>query len=347
MVFSDTSVFTAKHACSERKLAAISFQVTLFPNQGFCIGITINHTVMDAKSAFTFINAWAYACRHEQNSLFVSLPSELIPFIDRTIIKDPTALDVLYLNQRLDSKFPDISDPNLKKSRSLIVSQNFGGVDRNLVRATFQLTRDNIKQLRKLVPSEFRKSKETHFSTFVLTMAYTVTCMVKAREGDHMDGNVVFLFSADYRNRLNFPENYFGNCIGAHMKVMKRRDLVAKNGFGFAADKFSEEIQVLKKGDVLSGAENKLSNEIKARKDPKLLRVISVSGSPNLNIYGSDFGWGRPKKVEVVSIDRSEAISLVESGDGSGGVEIGLAFERLEMEKFASFFKGGLVQSKI
>ena len=65
-------------------------------------------------------------------------------------------------------------------------------------------------------------------------------------------------------------------------------------------------------------------------------------GSSHLQVYESDFEWGRHKQVEVVSIDRTRAMSLAESGDGSGGIEIGLTMEKHETEKFASLFNGEL-----
>ncbi|KAK9117685.1 hypothetical protein Sjap_016632 [Stephania japonica] len=54
-------------------------------------------------------------------------------------------------------------------------------------------------------------------------------------------------------------------------------------------------------------------------------KVLSVAGLPKFKVYETDFGWGRPKKVEVVSIEDSGAISLSESRDddiNGGGVEV-------------------------
>lgn len=172
-----------------------------------------------------------------------------------------------------------------------------------------------------------------------------MTCMVKARDPDPKDGEVFWLFVADYRKRLNFPvpENYFGNCVCSHANAAKERDLAdEENGLVFIAEKLSDEVKGLEKVNVLDGWENRVLKNINARKDPEVRRMISVAGSPHFQVYEPDFGWGRPKKVENVSIDRSGAMALAESGDGSGGIEIGLALEKHEMETFASLFKGKL-----
>ncbi|KAJ6755092.1 hypothetical protein OIU79_027663 [Salix purpurea] len=49
---------------------------------------------------------------------------------------------------------------------------------------------------------------------------------------------------------------------------------------------------------------------------------VIVSGSPKLNFHETEFGWGRPEKMEDVSDDKkTRAISLVESRDEKGGIE--------------------------
>ncbi|PQQ10726.1 phenolic glucoside malonyltransferase 1-like isoform X1 [Prunus yedoensis var. nudiflora] len=70
---------------------------------------------------------------------------------------------------------------------------------------------------------------------------------------------------------------------------------------------------------------------------------MGVAGSPRFGIYDTDFGWGRPSKVEVVSIEETGAMSLAESRDGiPGDVEVGLVLEKHHMQAFASLFAKGL-----
>lgn len=71
-------------------------------------------------------------------------------------------------------------------------------------------------------------------------------------------------------------------------------------------------------------------------------QIGTVAGSARLEVYGSDFGWGKPVKTEVVSIDRNEAFSLSERRDESGGVEMGVCLKKSEMNIFLSLFEDGL-----
>ncbi|GAU29172.1 hypothetical protein TSUD_275910 [Trifolium subterraneum] len=71
-------------------------------------------------------------------------------------------------------------------------------------------------------------------------------------------------------------------------------------------------------------------------------RLFSIAGSPRFEVYSFDFGWGKPKKVDVTSIDKTGAFSLSESRNNDGGVEIGLALNKQQMEEFAQVFVQGL-----
>ena len=72
-------------------------------------------------------------------------------------------------------------------------------------------------------------------------------------------------------------------------------------------------------------------------------RAVTVAGSPKLGIYAAaDMGapWGRPLKVEIVSVERTGALALAENLDGRGGIEVGVALPRGEMEAFRAFYAG-------
>lgn len=74
----------------------------------------------------------------------------------------------------------------------------------------------------------------------------------------------------------------------------------------------------------------------------ELGHLVTVAGSPRLGVYETDFGWGRPKKSEVVQIDVSGAISLAECGDEDGAIEVGLALSRENMDNFNAIFQHDL-----
>ncbi|XP_044506796.1 malonyl-CoA:anthocyanidin 5-O-glucoside-6''-O-malonyltransferase-like [Mangifera indica] len=311
---------------SDDKAAVIAIQITLFPDEGFSIGFSAHHGILDGKTSTMLLKSWAYICKQDKQD--PSLPSELTPLIDRSVIQYPTGIDTLMWNGWFDSN---------PRSLKLLTSK---GVDPNLLRATFQFSREDIKKLRVKVQEDTNQSEQLHLSSFVLTYAYVVFCLTKAIGKE--EGEVLFGFTADYRTRLEPPiaVNYFGNCVCFHGGIEEAKDVVKEDGVFLIAKRLSECMKELEKGAVLEATGERLASYVPFMKQGA--KGIGIAGSPRFEVYGTDFGWGRPKKVEIVSIDKNGSICLAESGDGSGGVEVGVVLEKQQMEVFASVFANGL-----
>ena len=94
-----------------------------------------------------------------------------------------------------------------------------------------------------------------------------------------------------------------------------------------------------KKDEALKGAENWLKDMSKYIG----ISPLSISGSPKFDIYDVDFGWGRAKKVEALTIDLEKySMSLSKSRDFEGGMELGFSLPTERMEKFSAMFAQGL-----
>ncbi|KAJ4790846.1 hypothetical protein LUZ62_042092 [Rhynchospora pubera] len=71
-------------------------------------------------------------------------------------------------------------------------------------------------------------------------------------------------------------------------------------------------------------------------------RILSVAGSPKFKVYDVNFGLGRPCKVEIISATKTGAMSVAESRGEQGGIEVGIAFPKAEMDCFKKYFFEGL-----
>lgn len=71
-------------------------------------------------------------------------------------------------------------------------------------------------------------------------------------------------------------------------------------------------------------------------------KLVTTAGSPRFEVYSIDFGWGRPKKVDMTSIGKTGAFCLSESRNDKGGIEISLVLNKQEMESFSTHFTSGL-----
>ncbi|KAL7164540.1 hypothetical protein ACSBR2_040443 [Camellia fascicularis] len=313
---------------SHTQVPVMALQVTLFPNTGFSIGYAIHHAVLDGKTISLFMHSWASICLRGQVS---TLTPELTPFYDRNIVDDPDDLETTFLNGWLQQ--------NGNNNKSLMTWDLKAPPDVFL--ATFRLTQANIENIKKRVQAQWQE-KNNHklaipLSTFTITSAYTWVCLLKTLK--MRSQKVRLIIGVDCRARLEppLPSTYFGNCITGCMVDADSNDLIGEDGLTMAATAIGEAIQGLNDG-VLKGAKDCITTLLSSQKEA----LISIAGSPRLEMYNIDFGWGRPRKVEVTSIDKSGAFSLADSRDGNGGLQIGIVLKKHEIEAFASLFASGL-----
>ncbi|KAL0339185.1 UNVERIFIED_CONTAM: Malonyl-coenzyme:anthocyanin 5-O-glucoside-6'''-O-malonyltransferase [Sesamum angustifolium] len=311
-----------------QKVPVMALKVTLFPGRGICLGFANLHCLGDASSVVGFIQAWASISKlggdHEQD--FLTRHAESLPVLDRSVINDPLGIDTIF--------WKVIREVPLKSSSFPLPTGR--------VRATYILRQADIKKLKDLVLA--KKPGLLQVSSFVVTAAYVWTCFVKS-EGQVDDDNVLefFIFAADIRARIDppVPANYFGNCLGYGAAKIEHKQLVGEEGFVMAAEAIAEQIKnrLNNKEQVLKGAENWLS-EVKKMFG---VRGMGVSGSPKFDLSSADFGWGRARKLEVVSIDgEKHSMSLCKSRDSEGGLEVGMSLPKPRMEAFAAIFEDGL-----
>ncbi|KAL0327893.1 UNVERIFIED_CONTAM: Anthocyanidin 3-O-glucoside 6''-O-acyltransferase [Sesamum calycinum] len=147
----------------------------------------------------------------------------------------------------------------------------------------------------------------------------------------------------DSRARLDppVPGNYFGNCLSYGMVRIRHQDLVGNEGFFLAAESIADVIKnrVNDKEKIFAGAENWLTEVGPVTQS----RFFAVSGSARVDLYSTDFGWGKVRKLETLSIDGEKyAMSLCKAGASEGGLEVGLSLPKVKMDAFAAAFADGI-----
>ncbi|MED6196326.1 hypothetical protein PIB30_046437 [Stylosanthes scabra] len=338
-------------AISHEKASLLALQVTLFPKFGFCIGISTHHAAMDGKSSTMFMKAWSYTCsKLLESPSFPSsslpLPENLTPFLDRSLIKDPTKIGESYGDSWLNH-----GGTNNNRSLKVFDFPNEFAKEGYGVKALFELSPTQIMKLKEHAKSKMggRGTKSVKLSTFSVTCAYVLSCLVRTEEQQLLENvvkKVLLIFSVDCRTRLDPPivSTYFGNCIAGERVEAETKGLLLGNivndGFMVALEAIIEGLKRVEDGSVMNGAETWLSDIMFSFVEGG--KIYSIAGSPRFGVYDVDFGYGRPEKVDMTSTDKTRAFSLSENKDNNGGIEIGLAMEKSDMEAFSSFFHEGL-----
>ncbi|RID71923.1 hypothetical protein BRARA_C03838 [Brassica rapa] len=307
--------------------SVLSLQITLFPNEGVCMGITSNHAALDGKTAVKFLKSWAHVFKHGAMPQDFHLPMVL----DRTVVNVPAELESKIFQLPQDKAY--VRSLKLPSTREI----------EDLVRITLGLSQENVNKLRERAKTESTRSDLLHLSTFVPTYPYVLICVVKARGGD-ADRPVPFMYVADFRDRLDppVPVSYFGNCVmPINIAGYKAKTFLGEDGFVNGVHILSDSIRDLSSRGVESIWE--MYEEGIKTFDPSVEK-LSVGGSNRFGIYGSDFGWGRPVNTELVSLSRNILFTMSERRDETSGVEIGMCLKKCEMDAFYSFVSKWIVK---
>ncbi|KAJ1422665.1 Transferase [Sesbania bispinosa] len=67
--------------------------------------------------------------------------------------------------------------------------------------------------------------------------------------------------------------------------------------------------------------------------------LVQVVGSPKHNVYGTDFGWGKPKLSEMLHADNSTTMCPSDCRDQDFAIEVELVQKPLQMKKFSAIWE--------
>ncbi|KAJ3688849.1 hypothetical protein LUZ61_018013 [Rhynchospora tenuis] len=207
------------------------------------------------------------------------------------------------------------------------------------VLTSFKLKAEKIHFLKEVLLHEAAKRNVTvRCSTTVVVYAYAWVGYVKAKSTMFETDDVYCIFVTDCRQLFQppIPMSYLGNCIGPSVVQAKLKYIVGPDGFFEACQAIGKTFDEVKKVGI-QNVKNcaKISLEIGSKKP------FGTSGSVRFKIYDVDFGWGKPAKVDIVSIAYSGAMAIAETRE-QGGVEIGLCFTKRETEVFTDYIENGL-----
>ncbi|KAI3736204.1 hypothetical protein L6452_15742 [Arctium lappa] len=301
-------------------IPVFSIQVTFFPNCGISIGMTNHHSLGDATTRFCFLKAWTSIARSGTDESF--LANGTLPVYDR-VVKYPKLEESYLNNAKVETFWEDYQPPSL-----------FGLTDK--VRGTFILTRTVISRLKKWVSTQLPNLP--YVSSFTVSCGYIWSCIAKSRN-DELE---LFGFAVDCRVRMDppLPVAYFGNCVLPCVATAKTTLLTGKDGFLTAAKLIGENLHKMltDKDGVVKDVWQ--LDELFSQGMPTTM--MGVAGTPKLKFYDMDFGWGKPKKHETISIDYNDSISLSACKQSKEDLEIGVCLSATEMEDFVRMFHDGL-----
>ncbi|XP_059645703.1 uncharacterized acetyltransferase At3g50280-like [Cornus florida] len=265
---------------------------------GFFIGCSINHAVADGSSFWNFFNSWSEISRGFDK---ISRP----PVLERWFPNDVDCpIGIPLCDKQLNGGF--ISFPPQFQER------------------VFHFTKEKVAGLKAKANAEMNTSR---VSSLQALMAHLWLSIIRCRRSTSRtvdaDEETTFRLAIGVRPRLQppLPQEYFGNAIYFEAVTTKAGELL-KHGQGWAASEMNKVIA--------SQKDDGIRNYFKCWvKNPRILTMTSMtsnvvlpSSSPRFNVYGNDFGWGRPVAVRSGEANKSGGKVTFFQGAEEGSIDI-------------------------
>lgn len=283
----------------------------------------MNHTVADGTSFWHFFNSWSEISRGSDS---VSKPPLLErSFLDGTI-SSPIRIPLFPNNPGRDQVFDD----------KVVDKINIPAAVPLLKERIFHFSREKIAQLKAKANAETEaENPNRSISSLQAVLAHLWWSIIRIRIGHDLDPDkeCSYRLLIGTRSRLNppLPQQYFGNALQAGTVTMKAGDVLARG-----TDSVAWEMNKM----VALHTEEKARSFLECWvREPELMTVDNMTGndlvtssSPRFDVYGNDFGWGRPVGVRTGAGNKLHGKISVFAGaeEGSIDVEACLLAETLE-----------------
>lgn len=289
----------------------LAVQVTELAD-GIFIGCNFNHVVADGQSTWHFINSWAEmsrGCHHQ--------------------ISKPPTLERWFPNGiQQPIRFPLTIEPQKNYSEEL----SFSSSDDEkfyLSERIFHFTKKKIMQLKSKVNAAIDTKK---ISSLQALLTHLWCSVIRSKHLDPQE-DALNTFIIGVRPRLvpPLPEDYFGNAIIGCGFKMKVGELLEEGGIGKGALLMNKLIALHSNEKLKNDYESWLRNPSFIRLDSLSTKnFLAISSSPWFDVYGNDFGWGKP--VAVRSGNRTNGMVCAFAGieEGSIDLQVCLPYKILE-----------------
>ncbi|KAI3857402.1 hypothetical protein MKW92_037220 [Papaver armeniacum] len=248
----------------------LSVQVTEL-NDGIFIGCSMNHAVCDGTSFWHFMNSWSEISRSA-----VGGKSSI-----RTISRPPI-LERCFLNNT-DCPF----------AYPFLLTMNVFG------KAIFyHFTRETVAMLKAKANAEIGSTSGCCISSLQALLAHFWVAVTRAK---HLDQNTETSYCILVGNRTRLvpplPQEYFGNSVNFYVATTKVGELLEK-GHGWGALLLNQGIMSRDDAAIRRSWDSWVQKPV----FPDTAAIFQgttllTGGSPRFDMYGNDFGWGKPIAV--------------------------------------------------
>ncbi|XP_038998405.1 uncharacterized acetyltransferase At3g50280-like [Hibiscus syriacus] len=258
---------------------------------GIFLGCSMNHVVADGTSFWHFLNSWSEISR---GSINLSKP----PVFRRW--------------------FPDGMDIPIRIPRTCIDVErcNEDMVQPSTRERIFHFSKETIAKLKAEANAEIGTDK---ISSLQALLSHVWRSVIRNRSFDP-NKETKYLIVVGARQRLReLPGDYFGNAIMDTSLTMEPKELT-EQGIGNTAWRMNRMIA------AVTG--ESLKNWLQSwPASPNFVTISHVDSlvtisSPRFDMYGNDFGWGKPVAIRGGSSNKVNGMLTLFSGAEAGSIDV-------------------------
>nr|TKW21204.1 hypothetical protein SEVIR_4G176400v2 [Setaria viridis] len=260
---------------------------------GIFIAMSLNHGVADGTTLWHFFNTWSEISRSSSGGGEGYKLSTAPPVLDTWFLDTCPA--------PIPLPFAKVEDM-VQRPEYTPVQECF-----------FHFSAESVKKLKATANSEMAGTAATAtISSLQSLLAHTWRAVCRARGLAPHRGTTYFL-AIGLRARVKEPRDYAGNAVTG----------VVARGLGWPAWLLNRAVasfdEAREGDDLASWARNPSLLYLTPLRDPA---NVMTGSSPRFDMYGNDFGWGRPVAVRSGAENKVDGKVIVYEGRDGGGMAL-------------------------
>ncbi|XP_062167007.1 hydroxycinnamoyl-CoA:piscidic acid hydroxycinnamoyltransferase-like [Alnus glutinosa] len=323
-------------------------QLTGFHCGGFCVGVSLSHSVADGQSLASFMSSWAKLARGDD------LWQHEMPLHDRTTMsRSREPLDPPRVDQA------EFTKPPFLVCRYIKTEQN-----RDSSAILLKVTGEQVEGLRKDANEMFQYRNTVArrpYTRYEAVAGHMWRSVCKARAGNILQPTKV-RFKSSFTKRLKpaLPERYNGNAIFRTVTQTCLYGDLFSMPLSYAAGKLREATHEKMTDEYIRSALDFIGTQKhwdSLRNNHHIPGRPHLSGNiPNLSIgcwigvpfYAIDFGWGKPVYVGPVVLNTDGKSFIIPSPADDGSlITILVCFQTQYLDSFKRFFYEDLTKKPL
>ncbi|KAM0854209.1 hypothetical protein ACQ4PT_050564 [Festuca glaucescens] len=289
-------------AAIDSSLPVLCAQVTEL-DDGFFIGMSMNHTVGDGACFWDFLNAWSAINRGDEEHMHAPAPVHRRWFVDTSPVPIPVPFSTLqHAARRLEA--PPV----------------------RLAHGFFTFSAASVKKLKARANDEMLKAGETaSISSLQALVAHLWRAVSRARGLPPAQETSCSLLTGCRGRKRVIPAGYVGNAITLSMTGSCTVGETLDKGLGWTAWQLNravgsfDEVNVREWLDRWAREPSFSSPASSSRSGGALL----ITSSQRFDVYGIDFGWGKPVGLCSGPADKTDGkVSVFEGPEREGSISL-------------------------